>query len=1279
MPPRFKPPASAPARQTIKTAFEDLDRTITPVDSRDFSTTTLEHVRKAALEIENQLAARQSLRNMRRLVPLFEGLEHYSKVVDVLCNGTSYLPWIWAPITLILRVALEYVEAFEVIMKGYTKIAESLVRFEILDSAFKDDHGFQRTLAVFYSDILQFHKFAYTFVRRSSWKLLFLTSWGRFQRRFDGIVESLDRHGTLVDQEASARHIAESRQRWQEAQMWREEEQERLTQQENELAMKQFRYISLWLKADDSEQVTVQDLASSEGIRYPGTCSWALKNQKLVAWLRKDTESCLCWLQGIPGSGKSVLMTQIQAFMRSDSRAIVSHFLNSSYATSTVYDQILRSLLLQLLKGDGDLTAHVYSKYVMGKKTTTISILEELIKTLFTATSHEPRKTQFRWILIDGFESCESNKQASLISLVKQLISKNPQSGGTVCKVLISSRSSPILSKRLGRKQIISLTEEKQALDIAITDYATLRLNSLRERFDQLHLDHHDLENIKLAVAKKADGMFLYARLILDYLGRKIFYSGAEVKKSIEDLPQELSDYYREILARIIAPLDVESVERVRSLFGWLAFAKRPLKRLELLSAITFGCSDHLVSHLVPEFILVVCGALVDERPDATLAFIHSTVNESVPTKIVRTMINQLMNLPRFLQSASSNLLLNQTASINEHGIASITCLQAGMHFFSGNFTEHEIELRVVAGLHGFHLYAADHWVDVLLTAVAIATTSISELPLYRLAVALAERVNGPASNNSLKEHRKECNDMDGRLNLIPDLSLRELAKSVLKLRSPKALEQQVPLPTDIIDSSKDRCGVPPRTPLQATVIAYQDAVRHLLKQPDHPGVSSEELQRFKHQFRNSAFTCRLGACPKATLGFESEAMRDDHELAHSKPIMCSFPDCRYPPFSSLRLMEKHKNRIHLASAIHRPIRKPDKPTNPVAKLLRHQEAPSPACDLPNLLHEDWHPIGDGDTRNGRRTGMSTEYDPAFINLEFDGNDDDDEVFDGNDDDDDDEVEPATSSPVPTPSLPKLKGEDAAPLSILSHDGAPDWSEYHSWYKKEFLDSKDLVGESITQSARSSSPFQLRSRAPTDASPSPVPYQRPQTPVPLSDEMRLKENFVFFQRCRLQKGLIPREGPIEESDMQTMSDHLVHLESFPDLEASIIRATTVAKLLRAILRIPEIPKESEYNFKPRSRALLLKWNDILAADPLPEVEAVANGFDGISGEGAKESLEPPTFQSRPLHPEWSVSDYESMARSELQVDTTLQRQDGGLSWVNRDISDTLGSTLFYSI
>lgn len=103
----------------MRAAFEELENTLTPADSRSIqSIVTLTAVRTAALDIEKQLAARQALRNMRRLMPLLNGLEHYSRAVDVLCNGTPYLAWIWSPITLILRVAAEYVEAFEKIMKG---------------------------------------------------------------------------------------------------------------------------------------------------------------------------------------------------------------------------------------------------------------------------------------------------------------------------------------------------------------------------------------------------------------------------------------------------------------------------------------------------------------------------------------------------------------------------------------------------------------------------------------------------------------------------------------------------------------------------------------------------------------------------------------------------------------------------------------------------------------------------------------------------------------------------------------------------------------------------------------------------------------------------------------------------------------------------------------------------------------------------------------------------------------------------------------------------------
>ena len=161
------PASSAAARHTVSAAFKDLERTIIPADARSFANTTLQNVRDEVLKIENELASRLALRNMRRLAPLFQGLEHYEKVIGVLCNGTPFLPWLWAPISLIIRLVSEYTEAFDHIIKSYSRIAECLKRFAVLDHSFKFNHDFQETVAIFYADILKFHKHAYQFVRRS--------------------------------------------------------------------------------------------------------------------------------------------------------------------------------------------------------------------------------------------------------------------------------------------------------------------------------------------------------------------------------------------------------------------------------------------------------------------------------------------------------------------------------------------------------------------------------------------------------------------------------------------------------------------------------------------------------------------------------------------------------------------------------------------------------------------------------------------------------------------------------------------------------------------------------------------------------------------------------------------------------------------------------------------------------------------------------------------------------------------------------------------------------
>jgi hypothetical protein len=80
---------------TFQVAFSRLNQTVSFDDAVAFQSTTLKDVWNTAKEIQNVQRQRRSLRNMARLKPLLESLDKYSKTIEVLCNGTPFLPWIW--------------------------------------------------------------------------------------------------------------------------------------------------------------------------------------------------------------------------------------------------------------------------------------------------------------------------------------------------------------------------------------------------------------------------------------------------------------------------------------------------------------------------------------------------------------------------------------------------------------------------------------------------------------------------------------------------------------------------------------------------------------------------------------------------------------------------------------------------------------------------------------------------------------------------------------------------------------------------------------------------------------------------------------------------------------------------------------------------------------------------------------------------------------------------------------------------------------------------------
>jgi hypothetical protein len=80
---------------TITDAFKAFKGSISEEDAHDFVSTTLEDVWIAVREIDASQRKRQCAQNLARIEPLLRGLEKYAKIIEVLCNGNPFLPYVW--------------------------------------------------------------------------------------------------------------------------------------------------------------------------------------------------------------------------------------------------------------------------------------------------------------------------------------------------------------------------------------------------------------------------------------------------------------------------------------------------------------------------------------------------------------------------------------------------------------------------------------------------------------------------------------------------------------------------------------------------------------------------------------------------------------------------------------------------------------------------------------------------------------------------------------------------------------------------------------------------------------------------------------------------------------------------------------------------------------------------------------------------------------------------------------------------------------------------------
>lgn len=137
-------------------------------------------------------------------------------------------------------------------------------------------------------------------------------------------------------------------------------------------------------------------------------------------------------------------------------------------------------------------------------------------------------------------------------------------------------------------------------------------------------------------------------------------------------------------------------------------------------------------------------------------------------------------------------MALKETYAFCEHSIASITCLLAGFRIFDTTYNTNERNLRILKGLHGFHIYATEYWLEDLLCSNATICDDheVASL-LYLTAKALADRLNTARLSAEISV-QQESDTLDTRLDKFANLgAIYDMLRSALRERSTKATSDQ--------------------------------------------------------------------------------------------------------------------------------------------------------------------------------------------------------------------------------------------------------------------------------------------------------------------------------------------------------------------------------------------------------------------------------------------------------------------------------------------------------
>ncbi|EMT62723.1 hypothetical protein FOC4_g10006356 [Fusarium odoratissimum] len=505
-------------------------------------------------------------------------MEHVEKLVTIFLNASDFVAFIWGPIKLALMVATTWTDAVRQLIDAYEEIAEALGNLAFFHNLIQSRDHLKLVLEDYFSDILRFHRCVLDVFSRPEWKRVFKWAWGSFRREVKPILESLKRKQALLSDDKLQSHAilkevqdSDHYSKDQFSKLHTSLEDIRSTLASEHLQSKtiQAQEMKTYLESrlDVSKSRSDLQLETRDPI-VENSGNWIFSNPIFKCWeVGKSAENKILFLNGSPGSGKSTLAKTIichekrkQASESSGRSFLAYFFFKHDAADRRTARSMLQHLIMQLVNADETIMGLAYER-LSTMESTELADLKKLASDCFTS---RPMAT----LVLDGLdEAIDSEHEVSIAWCLNELLS--------VAKARSCNLKVLICGQRDGRLDVMLSSQPQIRLDMVdahqhdIEHFTKLKVAELHARFP---LTQQEEEALVSKISSASQGMFLYARVVLDHLAEMDSIQEFEDELEEDTFPEDLDRAYDRIAQRIMKKQGSSRHKTVKKILGWVIY-----------------------------------------------------------------------------------------------------------------------------------------------------------------------------------------------------------------------------------------------------------------------------------------------------------------------------------------------------------------------------------------------------------------------------------------------------------------------------------------------------------------------------------------------------------------------------------------------------------------------------------------------------------------------------------------------------------------------------------